>query len=67
MSVPIVGAVLLSTFQLFVLSSDSDASGSSKDVSPISVPPLMWKGQIWNSDDIQVQFDCLLMMGLTLF
>jgi hypothetical protein len=58
---PPVGAVLPSSFQPFVLiGDDSDVSGSTEDVSPISVPHLMWRGQIWNSDDVQIPYDCLL-------
>ena len=56
-----VGAVLPSSnFQPFALLGDSDTSGSTEDVSPLSVPHLIWKGQIWNSDDVQVPYDCLL-------
>lgn len=58
---PTVGAVLpSSSYQSFVLSDDSENSGSHDDVSPISVPHLIWKGQVWNSDDVQVPYDCLL-------
>ena len=63
-STPVVGAVLPSSmFQPFVLAGDSDTSGSSEDVSPISVPHLMWRAQIWNNNDVQVPFDCLLDNG----
>ena len=45
-SAPTVGTVLpSSSYQPFVLSDDSDNSGSHDDVSPISVPHLIWKGQ----------------------
>jgi hypothetical protein len=60
-SAPTIGAVLpSSSYQPFVLSDESDLSGSTENVSPISVPHLIWKGQIWNSDDVQVSYDCLL-------
>jgi hypothetical protein len=56
-----VGAVLPSSLQKFVLTcDDSDCSGSTEDVSPISVPHLIWRGQIWNSNDVQILYDCLL-------
>lgn len=56
-----VTAVLPSSYQPFVLlGDDSDSSGSNEDVSPISVPHLMWRCQIWNSDDVQIPYDCLL-------
>ena len=56
-----VGAILpSSSYQSFVLVGDSDTSGSSEDVSPISVPHLIWKAQIWNNDDVQMPYDCLL-------
>ena len=57
---PPVGAVLPSTFNQFCLGIDSDTSGSAEDVSPISIPHLIWKGQIWNNDDVQIPYDCLL-------
>ena len=60
-SAPTVGAVLpSSSYQSFFLSDDSANSGSHDDVSPISVPHLIWKGQVWNSDDVQVPYECLL-------
>lgn len=43
---PVVSAVLPSSYQPFVLSGDPDSSGSTEDVSPISVPHLIWKAQI---------------------
>lgn len=56
-----VGAVLPSSaFQPFVLGIDSDTSASTEDVSPLSVPHLIWKAQIWNSEDVQIPYDCLL-------
>jgi Aspartyl protease len=56
-----VGAVLPSSFQPFVLlGGESDTSGSTEDISPISVPHLIWKGQIWNNDDVQIPYECLL-------
>ena len=52
-STPMVGDVLPSSMlQPFVLAGDSDTSGSSEEVSPISVPHLMWRAQIWNNDDV---------------
>jgi hypothetical protein len=57
---PPVGAVLPSSYQPFVLCGDSDSSGSNEDVSPLSVPHLIWKAQIWNNDDVQIPYDCLL-------
>ena len=60
-STPTVSAVLpSSSYQSFVLSDDSDNSGSHDDVSPISVPHLIWKGQVWNCDDVQVPYEYLL-------
>ena len=55
-----VGAILPSSSYNFVLSGDSDTSGYSDDVSPISCPHLIWRAQIWNDVDVQIPFDCLL-------
>ena len=59
-----VNAVLpSSSYPPFVLSGNSDTSGSLEDVSPISIPHLIWKAQIWDADDVQKPFDCLLDNG----
>lgn len=58
-----IAAILLSSFQPFNLGIDSDTSGSTEDVSPISVPHLIWKAQVWNNDEVQIPFDCLLNDG----
>ena len=55
-----IGAILLSSSYQFVLSGDSDSSGSAEDVSPLSCPHLIWRAQIWNNDDVQIPYDCLL-------
>ena len=55
-----VGAILPSSFHQFVLAGDLDTSGSSEDVSPLSCPHLIWRAQIWNNDDVQIPFDCML-------
>ena len=57
---PVSAILSSSSYQSFVLVGDSDTSGSSEDVSPISVPHLIWKAQIWNNDDVQMPYDCLL-------
>ena len=56
-----VGAVLpSSSFQPFALLGDNDTSGSTEDVSPLTCPHLIWRAQIWNSDDVQIPYDCML-------
>ena len=56
-----VGAVLpSSSFQPFALLGPGDGDTSTEDVSPLSCPHLIWRSQIWNSNDVQVPYDCLL-------
>ena len=56
-----VGTVLPSSlFQPFSLLGDNDTSRSVEDISPLTCPHLIWRCQIWNSNDIQIPYDCLL-------
>jgi hypothetical protein len=58
-----VNAILPSSYQSFVLGHGSDSSEIAEDVSPISVPHLLWKATIWNKNDEQIPVQCLLDNG----
>ena len=55
-----MGAILPSSSHQFVLNKDSNTSGSSEDISPLSCPHLIWRAQIWNNNDVQILYDCML-------
>lgn len=55
-----IAAVLPSTSVGFVVGSGSDSEEDDTVSSPITVPHLMWKANVWGKDEFQIPIDCML-------